>query len=707
MPAATFQIKVKKTQLLGVERESITIGRRSSCDFVLNDPMAADEHCRIGAGDEGFWIENLSTIGTFVSGVPVRARSALADGDEIVAGASRFTVAITPPRTLVLQLEQRSVAFVDKSGFDSESGQWVEGDPDRWVKTEVKLGRFPLLGWLNRLGLLAAFALIAITFAPRAQGPLFQPGPLVASHAALFSLPETPSARQKECAGAAAAGCQACHSPLASTPLDRCASCHQAMMRGQHPFNATGRVSDVDAERAHVRAGVWTGNACVPCHVDHSGGDALAAGFLPPVERVQIFCLRCHEGVPDTTRPLEIDRAARQLVYSSFRFGHRDHAQVTCVTCHQEATGAGALEREFAPVKFETCKRCHVDQDQSLAQWLPQKSEHRWRVAWHGTDDPANCLQCHTALFTKDLRTVTRPGIPASTVEFRTEALRSHHDEFAAKTDGRKCEDCHRRNKTLFAGDAHIAPFWHAVHVKTSLAGLAGAGALEVSKDCRACHTDRETSARLTAVADGFYRFESARCDDCHREGAFEKGTPILKVVAQPPPEPQRQTRTIKDFPHKDHLDFTKPKLADGCFTCHEFGAGTAHAQVKPMTKPIALDCASCHAGHDNIAGGDCQRCHPREGERGYNDFLGPSPSDGRKQPLRAWPEASGFRHFSRGHADDARGGKCDACHHLKGDDGILATANLKDVPIPDESPARYPECRRCHLEEKQRFHWR
>src|SRR5262245_22547867 len=144
MPAATFQIKVKKTQLLAVERESITIGRRSSCDLVLNDPMAAEEHCRIGAGDAGFWIENLSTIGTFVSGLPVRARTALADGDEIVVGASRFTVSITPPRTLVLQLELKCLAFVDRSGFDSETGAWVEGDPDRWVKTEVKLGRFPL-----------------------------------------------------------------------------------------------------------------------------------------------------------------------------------------------------------------------------------------------------------------------------------------------------------------------------------------------------------------------------------------------------------------------------------------------------------------------------------------------------------------------------------------------------------------------------------
>src|SRR5262245_65582981 len=104
MPAANFQIKAKKTQLLDVERESILSGRRSSCDFVLNDPMAADVHCKIGFTD-GFWIENLSsTIGTFVSGLPIARRTALADGDEIVVGASRFGVTITPPRTLTLQL---------------------------------------------------------------------------------------------------------------------------------------------------------------------------------------------------------------------------------------------------------------------------------------------------------------------------------------------------------------------------------------------------------------------------------------------------------------------------------------------------------------------------------------------------------------------------------------------------------------------------
>ena len=42
-----------------------------------------------------------------------------------------------------------------------------------------------------------------------------------------------------------------------------------------------------------------------------------------------------------------------------------------------------------------------------------------------------------------------------------------------------------------------------------------------------------------------------------------------------------------------------------------------------------------------------------------------------------------------------------------RGGDNLLATADLKSAPIPDESSTRYPECRKCHPEDRQRYHWR
>ena len=64
---------------------------------------------------------------------------------------------------------------------------------------------------------------------------------------------------------------------------------------------------------------------------------------------------------------------------------------------------------------------------------------------------------------------------------------------------------------------------------------------------------------------------------------------------------------------------------------------------------------------------------------------------------------ADGFSHFSDGH----RGVGCIDCHDIKSEgkktDLNLATT-LANVPVPSEA---YGACRRCHVEKRQRFHWR
>lgn len=53
------------------EKDSVTLGRLSSCDIVLADPRCSSRHCTISRrmtdGHEQFWIEDLSTNGTYVN----------------------------------------------------------------------------------------------------------------------------------------------------------------------------------------------------------------------------------------------------------------------------------------------------------------------------------------------------------------------------------------------------------------------------------------------------------------------------------------------------------------------------------------------------------------------------------------------------------------------------------------------------------------
>jgi len=59
------------------------------------------------------------------------------------------------------------------------------------------------------------------------------------------------------------------------------------------------------------------------------------------------------------------------------------------------------------------------------------------------------------------------------------------------------------------------------------------------------------------------------------------------------------------------------------------------------------------------------------------------------------------FSHFeTEGHRKSAANGKCDACHSL---DGLTSAQQVLDVPIPQETSQG---CRKCHVVQRQRFHW-
>ncbi len=72
----------------------VTIGRSPGCTIsIKDDEFSSSVHCRLTKTDTNFLIEDLgSTNGTFLNGEMVRTPTIVHEGDEIMAGRSRFKV---------------------------------------------------------------------------------------------------------------------------------------------------------------------------------------------------------------------------------------------------------------------------------------------------------------------------------------------------------------------------------------------------------------------------------------------------------------------------------------------------------------------------------------------------------------------------------------------------------------------------------------
>src|SRR5215510_5872834 len=82
-------------QLVELDAERVTIGRRPSCDVALPwDAEVSRLHAElVRLGEE--WVvcdEGLSHNGTFVNGARVRGRRRLQDGDAITVGATTMSL---------------------------------------------------------------------------------------------------------------------------------------------------------------------------------------------------------------------------------------------------------------------------------------------------------------------------------------------------------------------------------------------------------------------------------------------------------------------------------------------------------------------------------------------------------------------------------------------------------------------------------------
>ncbi|MBQ6455304.1 MAG: DUF3662 and FHA domain-containing protein [Eggerthellaceae bacterium] len=89
--ARLIDMATNQTFLLLDDKPSITVGRDTTNDIIVNDINASRQHAELRLEPQGFWsITDLkSTNGTFVNGCEISA-CALSDGDSITIGLSNY-----------------------------------------------------------------------------------------------------------------------------------------------------------------------------------------------------------------------------------------------------------------------------------------------------------------------------------------------------------------------------------------------------------------------------------------------------------------------------------------------------------------------------------------------------------------------------------------------------------------------------------------
>lgn len=76
---------------------TITLGRKASCDYVLNDTQVSREHARIIVGEQTFAVEDLgSANGVYVNDAKVHGLKRLNDGDVLRIGSQIFNILEVP-----------------------------------------------------------------------------------------------------------------------------------------------------------------------------------------------------------------------------------------------------------------------------------------------------------------------------------------------------------------------------------------------------------------------------------------------------------------------------------------------------------------------------------------------------------------------------------------------------------------------------------
>jgi hypothetical protein len=720
--------------------ERIEVGTRSSCALVLNDPVVADRHCAFVFANGSFHVEDLGSVtGTYVNGAAVAGKLEVHDGDRVVIGVSRLIVAIkslanAPELELVVEESSFHYKRAGPTNYQGPREKWVQSDADRWVQSEVRFGRMPVVrraSWAA--GLLALGACVWVLATPGGERVL-QPEALAGNHARLI----------QDCGG--------CHQGVEPGSVEGCITCHGDLFPRRHPF------LDGEEHAGNPSRGVVPPDrACLLCHVGHheteplplvdgATDSQLRLAFGKPatdIARASIdhpsdgslprVCAECHrqepgaKSDPNRTRIQELavlhagsQQDTTNRNYAFERFSHASHLaampEAACAVCHapvesgqtQGASWDGDLE--FAPVRFEHCAQCHVRGAalvavDSSARAVVERAQARLagsargllEMDWHGSES-GNCEQCHVERFRPELRQVER------SVELRAFAFESRsHAAEVERFKGREhaCQECHADLSTLAGGDELAAqPFLHELHAVT-LFPRDSAEARAGSQHCTECHAEQwgaTSTANSTAVA------TETACSTCHGSTPTSpNGVPRTSRLG-------RSTRRAAEFSHALHSG-----VADGCFACHEWqlpdaGASDDVAGARAVLRPGVADCSACHAAHANIENDSCTYCHgadPKGDMRGDARLF-----HGQSFERSDWPAALRFSHFSQGTGsgptsghrslvfDESGPAGCFRCHPAE---NLRAAQRVSDVRIPDGGRS---ECIKCHALEGTWFHW-
>ena len=755
-PTATFRAFTLQGRKARGEWQGaqISVGTRSTCALSINDPVVADEHCRLGFTGAGFVVEDLGSVtATWLNGVAVKGKMPLASGDQLVIGVTRLTVEVKQEEGRpILELTLEEAGFHYKRPKPGE----FHTDADEWVRSEVRFGRIPAVrqtAWILGLSALGAFLWL---FTTGTGERALQPGRLDGSHGALFAsdahdstAPLSERASFREAIDQVRhRSCSVCHAGSEPGDVASCGGCH-AEMAQRHPFLAGGPELEADLSAAVARPQ----DGCRLCHaVDHSGltaeqsiaaAKARSAVGAPGGD----ICVVCHsEGLPspDETLRRVVELARKRMsaapeakrdvhVYGFDDFSHASHlaAKLDCGICHSAsgpggtsgdaaagapATLALSAHQDFARPGFQVCAACHVDgldvpsslpglDAAALANWrskLAQKSM-LVKLSWHGRGE--GCTACHGSPAGGAAGQGEAPDGALLQVQRKLETASfgitplghgKHMPPVGSKAD---CRLCHGDVTALDrrAGQAgKRTAFLHGAHVAQLQPKTTEQMAAESVQVCATCHSDQWASTSLSQAA--AVKFPDA-CLDCHTDpGSPDRAKALTRVVET------TQQRSTTEFSHAAHRD----QLAEGCFACHAFqGQDDGDPRAVPVLLEGVADCTKCHGEHRNIAAGACSFCHPArpQGEAGTaNLFRGERPS------RQDWPAGFQFAHFTgakdRGHAsyvlpDGIHAEKgCGECHSLE---NLAQAKRVRDVSVPD---SRGWLCVDCHANNRGWFHW-
>lgn len=652
---------------------SIRVGTHSSCDLVVDDPVAAGVHVTLSLGGGGLeLVTGESTLGTYVDGVAVAGSCALQAGSEVVLGASRLQVEAVDPgaATASLVLQERSFFHVAKRRGEFHS------DADEWVRSETRFGRIRSLRWVNAVAGLLLLVAAGTFFQDEGDLGAWRPQAVSAAslgsvhalsdaHARVFQLVASGDHGYGAAVEAAAAmGCAACHAEggvdyvgaaAAADVSAGCAVCHQDVIGqmgvqpdqgGRHPFDLQESAS-----------------TCSQCHREHRGGEVPQHGFQEGLR-----CEACHsEGRGELNRDHVSSQGGASLTPVAIQpsrgfegFSHAAHSAVNCVECHGHGNDG---EGYTVPVGFESCTECHRTGSGKEVPFTVTLTADE-----HANVGENKCTRCHEAVLDPKLKGLMGPQAALAAL-----LVPNHgHDDLIEQQQD--CRDCHLKPiAPRPASEGARRPFDHARHLSPEELRKGDAAS------CAGCHAGMAQTEGRSASAEMWAQTWNT-CKECHDRGAFQA------------PEPrERRTAGLADFHHADHA-------AQDCRECH-VTSGPEGGALQPGPARVER----------MVEGVSCQTCHFEDGERRHQHVPGTEDCmhcHGQLSEVAAWLEGSkprrenGAEPSTRNRSIHSRHDglvSCAACH--LGGEG----ASRDELVVPNE--VSQGMCLECH--QKSRFHWR